>query len=929
MKRIEKVYEFIKEESLKYNEEKFKNQGGLTAVYISQQLNVLRNNVSSDLNSLVREKKVIKIKKRPVLYFDKARAEQIVGKKFSKEEFEVPEFERIFHKNLEKNEDNPFERLIGAKDSLKNQVEQAKAAIMYPPNGLHTLIVGQTGVGKTLFANLMYKYGVYTKKYNNKTPFVVFNCADYYNNPQLLISHIFGHIKGAFTGADTEKAGLIEKSNGGILFLDEIHRLPPEGQEMIFYFMDSGTYNKLGETDRNRSANVLIIGATTEEPDSYLLKTFVRRIPIVINIPPLENRSIDEILALIRYLLVKEANRVNKNIVITSEVVKALIGSVSFGNIGQLKSNIQLICAKGFLNSINSESDIELNLKILPSNIKNGLINIGNRRDLIKVITKYVDSHITITPHSEEELVVEEDQYELPFNLYKIIEDKSSVLRNEGMDDESIKKFITTDINVHLKCFYEKFSVNVENRDKLLKIVDKQIIDIAEEIKNIAEVKLNRKYNDRFLYALSLHISAFLKRVENGEKVKYTDMSEFASDSHKEYSVAVEATRLIEKEFKLKVPKMEVMYLTLLLSSIEEDKVGKVGIIVAAHGDNVATGMTNVAQKLLGDSDNIVAVNMPLEVSPKVVLDKVIQKAKEVDQGKGILLLVDMGSLTTFDTIIEKESNVKVRCIDMVSTPLVLEAVRKANMLEVDVDMLYNSLKNFKGYSSGYDDSSKEAGKKRAVVTICSTGSGTAVKLKNIVQDIIKDSTNEAIECIPISIKGVNEKIIKLNKSYNIIAVVGVVKPKTDVPFISIENLINGMGEKFLKELIVDKKISSLNNDNNIVVRDICEESLSQFLTYLNSKKIVGILISFVDCVEKSLEIKFNNSEMLNLMLHVGCALERIVIKDSLKYTGDIVKDDTFYKIKAAGNNFKEILKLELTDDELMYIIDIIHSKAS
>lgn len=164
-----------------------------------------------------------------------------------------------------------------------------------------------------------------------------------------------------------------------------------------------------------------------------------------------------------------------------------------------------------------------------------------------------------------------------------------------------------------------------------------------------------------------------------------------------------------------------------------------------------------------------------------------------------------MGSLTTFDTIIEKESKVKVRCIDMVSTPLVLEAVRKANMLEVDIDTFYNSLKNFKGYSSGYDDS-KDNRKKRAVVTICSTGSGTAVKLKNIVQDIIRDSTDEAIECIPISIKGVNEKIIKLNESYNIIAAVGVVEPKTDVPFIPIESLINGMGEKFLKELIVDKK---------------------------------------------------------------------------------------------------------------------------
>jgi len=78
----------------------------------------------------------------------------------------------------------------------------------------------------------MYQYSKYIKKLSEDAPFVVFNCADYCNNPQLLLSHIFGHIKGSFTGAEKEKEGIVEKADGGILFLDEIHRLPPEGQEM-------------------------------------------------------------------------------------------------------------------------------------------------------------------------------------------------------------------------------------------------------------------------------------------------------------------------------------------------------------------------------------------------------------------------------------------------------------------------------------------------------------------------------------------------------------------------------------------------------------------------------------------------------------------------------------------------------------------------
>jgi len=81
----------------------------------------------------------------------------------------------------------------------------------------------------------------------NDQDLIVFNCADYANNPELLMSHLFGYAKGAFTGADNEKEGVIDQANGGMLFLDEIHRLPPEGQEMIFYFMDHGTYSRLGQ----------------------------------------------------------------------------------------------------------------------------------------------------------------------------------------------------------------------------------------------------------------------------------------------------------------------------------------------------------------------------------------------------------------------------------------------------------------------------------------------------------------------------------------------------------------------------------------------------------------------------------------------------------------------------------------------------------
>lgn len=191
-------------------------------------------------------------------------------------------------------EEDGFEELIGIKGSLKEKVNLAKSAIMYPPNGLHTIIYGETGVGKSELATCMYKYAIKNNIKEENSPFIVFNCADYAENPNLLIAQLFGVVKGAYTGADANREGLVEQANNGILFLDEIHRLPAAGQEILFSLIDRGEFRRLGESSSNRKANVLIISATTENPDSNLLQTFRRRIPMVINLPNMSERPKSE-----------------------------------------------------------------------------------------------------------------------------------------------------------------------------------------------------------------------------------------------------------------------------------------------------------------------------------------------------------------------------------------------------------------------------------------------------------------------------------------------------------------------------------------------------------------------------------------------------------------------------------------------------------
>lgn len=925
MKRIDRIYAYIKEKSSAYTADMLRGRAGVDAQEIAEALDIMRNNVSMELNKLHREDRIVKILGRPVLYFDKEILENLCGESLGRGPCQYESIEECI-RDTGAVPKGPFDRLIGAEKSLKKQVEQAKAAILYPPDGLHTLIVGQTGVGKTLFAHMMFEYGKTMKRFAEDAPFITFNCADYYNNPQLLISHIFGHIKGAFTGAETSKAGLVESADQGVLFLDEIHRLPPEGQEMIFYFMDTGTFNRLGETTRSRHAKVLIIGATTEDPESALTKTFVRRIPNIITMPTLSERSLDEKLDMIRLLLTEEAQRINKPVRIGVESIKALIGSMGAGNVGQLKSNIKLLCAKAFLNSIDNPDFIEIDFRLLPTAIKNGLLTLSANRKALAELTSRVSEPLLAMPAGGQHSFMHDAEKD-DFNLYEVVEDKVRLLKEGGIGDDLIKQIVATDVNVYIKSFYNKHGTAMSARERLLKIVDKSLLDFCEEITLYVQKRMNRGYQERFLYAFSLHLSAFLKRVKAKEEIPYTEIEAIPKESPA-FRVAMEIKGMIEEHYHIEVPATEIEYFALLLESVEDEGLDeKIVILVATHGKSTASSMVEVAQKLFNTNDtNIVAIDMPLEVKPQEILEKTIAKLRGLDYQQGVLVLADMGSLCNFGTEISERLKISVRTLDMVSTPLILEAMRKADIAGMDLNSIYESLLNFKGYESVDFAGESAMEGNEVIVTICSSGQGAAVKLKEIVEEMLQNITTQSVEVIPIGISHMDEEIEKLGQRYHVLAAVGMARPSADIPFIPLEKLIEGSGEKMLAGLFKAEVHVVAREKGNVVVRRLCEESLEKFLTFLNPAKVISVLMDFDSVLEKKLGHSFSNPIRIRLIVHCGCALERVVTGSPLVYKGDRSLLDTqkLQYIKEAAEVFEKSLNFKLTEDEFCYMADMI-----
>jgi len=433
MTNKEKIYNVIVEKSKEFDIQNFliSRKGGITTEEVAQLLKMARPNVSFILNYLVREGKIVKIISKPVYYIEKDRLAYFLGNKV-KEEMLLKDLIDFLH--LRKGKECAFENIIGHDGSLKGQIEQAKAAVLYPPYGLHTLIIGPPGSGKSFFAEMMYKFSLQNGRVG---PLEVLNCADYYNNPQLLMSHLFGHVKGAYTGADVDKIGLVEKADKGILFLDEVHRLPPEGQEMLFYLIDKGVYKRLGDTVERR-ANLMIIAATTEKPGSFLLKTFMRRIPVVIQLTSFEEKPLEEKIEMIIHLFKEEAKRLNLNIVVHPEVISLFLSLQYEGNIGELKSLLQLICSKAFLMNYGTKRNfLKIDLTLLPQNyLKLGL----NDRVVF-------DKFLIISPEKEKKI----DRYD----FYEFIAMKYHELKERGIKGMLLEKGIIDCINNFLESILE------------------------------------------------------------------------------------------------------------------------------------------------------------------------------------------------------------------------------------------------------------------------------------------------------------------------------------------------------------------------------------------------------------------------------------------------------------------------------------------
>jgi DNA-binding NtrC family response regulator len=229
---------------------------------------------------------------------------------------------------------NALAKLVGDSPELRRIIEQIPAIA---ESDATVLITGETGTGKELVARALH----YLSK-RASCPFVPVNCGSF--SEMLFEDELFGHERGAYTGAHDRRAGLVAHAVGGTLFLDEVDTLPPKAQVSLLRLLQEKTYRLVGSSVEQKG-DVRIVAATNahlNQPSQsgiFRADLYYRLHVFSINLPPLRNRR-EDILALASHLLRKHTPAGKCPLTLASNAIEGLFSYDWPGNVRELENAI-------------------------------------------------------------------------------------------------------------------------------------------------------------------------------------------------------------------------------------------------------------------------------------------------------------------------------------------------------------------------------------------------------------------------------------------------------------------------------------------------------------------------------------------------------------------------------------------------------------
>ncbi|MDN7146240.1 PRD domain-containing protein [Liquorilactobacillus mali] len=781
MKAIEKLYAAIAQQ---FPDERITTKQAADAVGLT------RGVTSSYLSKLEKQGKLLKTGSRPVYW-------QI------------------------KREKSAFDELIGFHGSLKNDINHAIEAIVYPDHGLPILIIGAHGTGKLSLARSVYREAIHRGIFTKESVFETIDCGKYKNKFNTLQRQI------------QETAGQVQKT--GFLYIKNLQVLHSEKQHELFMF-----------ANQQEKTNIrFIFSATTELSDNNC--TDFNCAVVQIKLSSLNERPLNERIAFVGLFLQRQADKIGKNILISPHSLIKFAKITNVVSISDLNNRIQLMCAAAYAKTPN------VNQLIINKANENSICITPNQHLLETKITSLVTSALQLGPTVNnllrdllESLLAGETITEQNFLVLKVLNQVDTTV-----SESLLKELAQTVRQVSKEAITHQYGIVFQNDDNFWRYVA-----LAFTFANLC--------SDNLPVADSTH--------------------KFQAQIKKRYPRSHYLFKQLLIKMAPKNIQSAYYYLPFFVLMVQcSEKLESVhyNAILLTHGEHTASSIQQVVNTLCGNYF-FEAFDMPIDVSISRINEYV--RNYLIDQGsstKENIILFDMGSLREMFREIKKVSDQELLVVNNVTTAMALDIGLRIQRNEIFQSIAEASQK----YSSTTDAQYYEGlSNRKNIIVSCMSGVGLSEELKKLIEETLSPSL-EVIALdykhLHALLKNNDRQFFS---NTQLILTTTDVSGDMGMDIINIYNIFDKSVSLKLETILLqigeNQKSSNLLIER--LLRFLSIEGIRGRLQILNPDVVIQESQDIVSHYENFYNVKFEPRLKLNLYMHLSLMIERMLVSTTV-----------------------------------------------
>ncbi len=894
----ERIYSYI-DRATSADEDDLHDASHFSALGVAHALDISRSLASQYLNELHDEESLIKVATRPVMFYSRRALEGSVGGELQEHSYISVE-ELVQHLARLRSSQSIFDEMIGANGSLHEVIERACSAIMYPPKGLPYILVGEAGTGKHRLRALLSKFCVSKEVVKNLSCVVTIDASV---DTEQVVTRLLGT-------PDNPAQGELYSDETKLFWVIHAECLSNEDVQHLLSYYDIGS---LVEVDGTGAGSRLQLQATSrlflvfsDNIAEVKARPWMNKAPMACAVPSYHELRPDEREAWVFAYFKAEGERIGYPVKVSSSVVRYLLEARFYDNLTGLGRTIRLMCAQALV-------DAEDELRVFPSYIPRGAypaFTVSNSNDVAQLIDV-----AAYNPHQRSIVAL------------SALLDFMKVCTGEASAELQVKEALTSFLDLVQRAQTLKLGVNVFAEH-----------DMSDAIRSFfARVGMREPVNFAVQYQSCTH---FFHTFSSVVATWYTQHEELVDRFSRlvqqkfarEYELLVRLNQYVHntvgKHSNSVLQAVFSLYLNWYLGSNNTERI--LGVIVA-HGLSTASSIADSVNTLLS-THVFDALDMPIDVQSDEIVARLQEFLAYPVPPREVLVMVDMGSLESMGETLASSLGITVGVINNISTPLALEA----GSMILDNTSVEAICQRIAEVGTPRYSVVRSQSDTSCIVVLSENG---AIAAARIVDLLISSLPHK----IPVEIIGVDyfdflrygPKLAEL-EGRDILFALGTNDPQLeDVRYLAIDELVGSL----------DTRASIMNQDASFglekylspgelaefrgnLVRNFSLENLMSHLTILEPKHLMGLVTTFIESLQRTLNLTLSYGALTRLYMHVGYLIERLVTKDVLNY-GDpeafaYEHPDFIVKIRGCFVSIANGYGVELPVSEANYLWDLI-----